>query len=151
ALCEGLLGEMHVQNILYEVGADGMLTGHVVIRDITDVTLNIPLRIAQHRPLPAPHATFLPTNRAIQLAWIATEPFIVEWTGRTERARLCVCGHGLRGSVWVIHRGLRAAFPEVSLATLKSAYLAMWRRLAQHYLHVDPLIERGLGGLPIDE
>ena len=72
-----------------------------------------PLRVAQGRPLRRPPEEFLPEHRPLELAWITTERFIEEWRDRTRVANLCVNGHGLQGSVWVIHRGLRAAFPDV--------------------------------------
>jgi hypothetical protein len=151
ALAEGLFGEMHPQNVLYEVGADGALTGKIVIRDFTDMTLNIPLRVAQGRPLRRPPEEFLPENRPLELAWITTERFIEEWRDRTRIANLCVNGHGLQGSVWVIHRGLRAAFPDVRFTKLEGAYLSMWRTAVNHHLGVDPIPFRGPGGIPVNE
>src|SRR6185436_18071547 len=71
------------------------------------------------------------------------------YTGLTRRADICVCGYGLRGSTWAIHRGLRNAFPEVRLTALKSAYLARWRQATREQLNLDPRVQPGLSGLPI--
>lgn len=151
ALVEGLFGEMHSQNVLYEVDRDGMLTGHLVIRDLTDMFLNIPLRVAQGRPLPALPRDLLPPDRPLELAWVATDAFIMEWTGRTHQAHMCICTHGMQGSIFVLHRALRRAHPELTLRSLKTAYLKMWHGEVLARLGLDAAIQPGLAGLPFDE
>ena len=44
---EGIQVEGHAQNVLVEIDADEGLTGRVVLRDLSDMSVSIPLRVAK--------------------------------------------------------------------------------------------------------
>ena len=59
---QGLEVEPHGQNVLFGVGTDGALTGEVVLRDLSDTSLHVCLRLAKDKPCPVPAGDWLPAE-----------------------------------------------------------------------------------------
>lgn len=47
ALDQGMVGEPHQQNVMFEVGRDGLLTGRIMIRDLDSHNMDLELRLRQ--------------------------------------------------------------------------------------------------------
>jgi hypothetical protein len=64
----GVQHEGHTQNVLLEVDSGERLTGRLVLRDLTDTSLNIAFRVATGKPLPRFHRGSLPRAAPFSIA-----------------------------------------------------------------------------------
>jgi hypothetical protein len=145
---QGLQYEGHMQNVLFEVGGDGTLTGRFVLRDLSDTTVNLAYRIARRLPLPrladrsaAPFA--LSTNAADFVSNFSRE--------RVRRGYDTVERYGLWGFVWPLNTVMGRWFKEFDRTMVEDAYLKLWQRAAIFYTNVTPLLRRRPKGMATDE
>lgn len=147
----GLQAEGHSQNVLLEVDDALNLTGRLVLRDLSDTSVSIPLRLAKRRLFPALDTAAFPEDAPFQLARIATDfhcNFDRAWLFR---AYDTVERYGLWGFVWPINRSLSRYFPDYDADRVDRAYLTRWQRAVMNSLHVEPLFRADPVGLATDE
>ncbi len=154
-LGEGIEFEGHMQNVLYEVGVDGDLTGHVVLRDLSDASINVALRVARGKPLPRPRHGFFPPRAPFSYVSNAADFRVNARRPVVRRASDTVDRYGLGSFVWAVNHSLARFFPGYSARAVEHAYLHLWQRAVVGYLGVMPLHrprQRGrLTGIAIDE
>jgi len=148
-LHEGIQLQGHAQNILLEVDRRRGLTGRVVIRDLVDSSVNVALRLAKGRPLPAlverPRRTPFPLVRsAVDYRGSAGRRWPVAAADTVER-------WGLSAFVWSVNASTARYFPRYDARRVERAYLALWRDEVIRHLRVEPLISRAPRGLATDE
>jgi hypothetical protein len=145
---QGLQYEGHMQNVLLEVSRTGRLTGRMVLRDLSDTTVNLAYRIARRLPLPRlsrRSATAFPlsTNAADFLSNFSRE--------RVRRGSDTVERYGLWGFVWPINTVLARWFRGYDRTRVEDAYLELWQRAAIFYMNVRPLVRLRPKGMATDE
>lgn len=148
---EGLQAEGHSQNLLVEVDEQTGPTGRIVLRDLSDTTVSIPLRVAKRRPLPAFDTETFPAGAPFRLATIAADfrcNFDRAWVFR---AYDTVERYGLWGFVWPINRSLSRFFDGYDAGRVERAYLTRWQRAVVRHLNVEPLFREHPVGLATDE
>ena len=64
----GCRSRRHSQNVLLEVDEQTVPTGRMVLRDLSDTTVSIPLRLAKRRPFPALDTETFPVGAPFRLA-----------------------------------------------------------------------------------
>jgi hypothetical protein len=147
----GLQPESHSQNVLLEVDDRLGLTGRLVLRDLSDTSVSIPLRLAKRRPFPALDVATFPEGAPFRLARIATDfhcNFDRAWIFR---AYDTVERYGLWGFVWPINRSLSRFFERYDADLVERAYLRRWQRAVIRHLDVEPLFRKEPVGLATDE
>jgi hypothetical protein len=147
----GLQFEGHSQNVLLEVDEQMALTGRLVLRDLSDTSVSIPLRLAKRRPLPALDTETFPVGAPFRLARIPTDfhcNFDRAWVFR---AYDTVERYGLWGFVWPINRSLSRFFEGYDAGQVERAYLTRWQRAVEKHLNVQPLFREDPVGLATDE
>ena len=154
-LGEGITFEGHLQNVLLEVDAEGSLTGRLLLRDLADVTVNVPLRMARGLPLPRPKAGFFPARSALRFASNAADFAVKKGPPAVLRGSDTVDQYGLASFVWAVNHSLARYFPGYSPGAVDHAYLHLWQRATVAYLGVLPLHRPRrcgrLTGIAIDE
>jgi hypothetical protein len=151
---EGVSFEGHMQNVLYEIGPAGDLSGGIVLRDMADASVNVALRIARGKPLP-PLAGLFPAGggfhavaNAADFRVNAGRPVVVRPGDTANR-------YGLASFVWALNRSLRRFVPGYSARAVERAYLHLWQRAAIAYLGAEPQLRTTRAGvatgLAIDE
>jgi IucA / IucC family len=147
----GLQFEGHSQNVLLEVDEQMALTGRLVLRDLSDTSVSIPLRLAKRRPLPALDTETLPVGAPFRLARIPTDyhcNFDRAWIFRGYDT---VERYGLSGFVWPINQSLGRFFEGYDAGHVERAYLTRWQRAVMKHLKVEPLFREDPIGLATDE
>jgi hypothetical protein len=147
----GLQAEGHSQNVLVEVDEQTVPTGRLVLRDLSDTSVSIPLRLAKRRPFPALDIATFPEGAPFRLARIATDfhcNFDRAWIFR---AYDTVERYGLWGFVWPINRSLSRFFEAFDADLVVRAYLTRWQRAVVRHLGVVPLFRKEPVGLATDE
>ena len=147
----GLQFEGHSQNVLLEVDEHMALTGRMVLRDLSDTSVSIPLRLAKRRPFPALDTDTFPVGAPFRLARIPTDfhcNFDRAWIFR---AYDTVERYGLWGFVWPINRLLSRFFEGYDAERVERAYLTRWQRAVVKHLGVEPLFRDHPVGLATDE
>ncbi len=148
---QALYVEAHTQNVLYEVDASGGLTGRFAIRDLSDTSVSIPLRLARRKALPVLPNGFLPAGAPFPLASVATD-YVCNFDRPTLfRAFDTVEVYGLWGFVWAINTVLVGWFSSYDAASVVNAYLELWQEACTRYLGVRPLFRPDPHGLATDE
>jgi hypothetical protein len=147
---QGIQAETHIQNVLLELGADGDLTGRLVLRDFQDTTVSPPLRVARRKELP------LPVHRAQgdgapSWASTATDYFCNFGRPTMQRSGDMVERYGLWGYVWVVNATLERDFEGYDARAVERAYLELWQEQARRFLGVTPDFCREGRGIATDE
>jgi hypothetical protein len=147
---EGLHVEGHAQNVLFEVNDDSELTGRVILRDLSDMSVDIAHRIARGKPLP--------DIRGISSG---PPPFPLStvagghrcgWTrSNAGRAWNTVERYGLGGFVWSVNTSLARFYPEYNASAVERGYLRKWQEQTMHSLHIRPTLRKDRPGIEMDE
>jgi hypothetical protein len=148
-----------MQNVLFEVSVTGALTGRIVLRDLSDASVNVALRIARGKPLPTAPSGFFPRAAGFPFVGNAADFGAIRDRPRSLRAlrpgNLVVDCYGLASFVWALNRSLRRFLPDYSARAVERAYLHLWQRAAIGYLGAEPQLRTTRGGvatgLAIDE
>lgn len=150
-LDEGIQLQGHAQNVLMELDRSRGLTGRIVIRDLVDSSVNVALRLAKGKPLPAlapgarPSRTPFPLVRsAIDYRGSAGRRWPVAAADTVER-------WGLSAFVWSVNVSIARYFRRYDARRVERAYLALWRDEVIRHLRVEPRISRSPRGLATDE
>ena len=146
----GLQFEGHSQNVLLEVDEQMTLTGRMVLRDLSDTSVSIPLRLAKRRPFPGSTPTRFP-RRAIP-AGQDSDGFPLQLRSRLDlprpRHRRALRPLGLRvADQPVAEPLLRGVRRRARAARL----LTRWQRAVMKHLRVEPLFRDEPVGLATDE
>ena len=147
----GLQYEGHSQNVLLEVDEEAVPTGRMVLRDLSDTSVSIPLRLAKRRPFPAIDVATFPAGAPFRIATIVTDYHCNFDRAWIFRAYDTVERYGLWGFVWPINRSLSRFFAGYDAAYVERAYLTRWQRAVVKHLHVEPLFRADPIGLATDE
>ena len=147
----GLRAEGHPQNVLLEVDEHDRPTGRLVLRDLSDTTVNIAFRVAKERSLPTLPSRNLPRRAPFSLAANAAD-YRSNW-GRTRmyRGLDTVEKYGLRNFVWVVNTSVARFLPAYDSASVERCYLELWQQAAIDHLGVRPLFRREPPGMATDE
>jgi hypothetical protein len=146
---QGIQAETHIQNILLELGADGDLTGRLVLRDFQDTTVSPPIRVARRKELPLPAE--IPGEGAPSWASTATDYFCNFGRPTMQRGGDMVERYGLWGYVWVVNATLERDFEGYDARSVEVAYLELWQERARRFLGVTPAFCREGRGIATDE
>jgi len=148
---QGLQYEGHPQNVLLEVDARDQPTGRLVLRDLSDTTVNIAFRVAKGRALPVLAPGCLPRRAPFSLAANAAD-FSANWgRSRIYRGLDTVETYGLRNFVWVVNTSIARFVPTYDSAAVERRYLELWQQAAIDHLGVRPLFRQRPAGLATDE
>ena len=147
----GLQYEGHPQNVLLEVDANDRPTGRLVLRDLSDTTVNIAYRVARGRALPVFPSECLPRRAPFSLAANAADYRSNFGRSRVYRALDTVETYGLRNFVWAVNTSIVRFLPAYDSAAVERRYLELWQQAAIDYLRVRPLFRRKRAGLATDE
>jgi RNA polymerase sigma factor (sigma-70 family) len=147
---EGIHAEGHTQNILFEVTNDSELTGRIILRDLSDMSVDIAHRIARGKALPDLHCV-VSEPPPFPLATVAGG-HRSGWT-RTNAGRAwnTVERYGLRGFVWAVNTSLARFFPRYCTADVERAYLRFWQEETVRSLEIRPSRRKNRPGIEIDE
>jgi hypothetical protein len=148
---QGLEYEGHPQNVLFEMRDDEGPTGRLFLRDLTDTTLNIPLRLAKGHALPAFPPGAWPSGTPFPVVSVASGHRNNAGRSWLSRARDTVERYGLAGFVWAVNTSLARFFPSYAAVEVNRRYLSLWQEAAITYLNVRPLLRDEPTGLPINE
>jgi hypothetical protein len=148
---EGLQVEAHPQNVLFELDRDERLTGRLVLRDLSDVTVSVALRIARGRPLPVEVLGLASSAPPFPLATVAADHRAPGVGAPHQRCRATVESYGQVGFLGALHRSLARSFPRYRPERVDEAYLALWERAAVASLGLRPGRRRDSPGLAVDE
>lgn len=148
---EGLQFEGHSQNVLMEVGEDDRLTSRLVLRDLSDTTVNIAFRIAKGKTLPLFPRGFLPRGTPFPVTANAADFRNNFYRSVLFRGYDTVEHYGLWGFVWPINTSLARYFKRYDSARIERQYLELWQRAAIDLLQLRPLFREKPRGLATDE
>ncbi len=149
-LVEGIQIEGHTQNVLFEWGADDRPTGRVVLRDLGDMSVSIPLRLARRRPLPELGAD-LASPRGFALGSVASDHKGLDGRTRMTRAHDTIIGYGLLAFVWSINQSLARFFPRYDAERVERRYLELWRDAIMGRFPVRISVDTGALAMATDE
>jgi hypothetical protein len=147
---EGIQLQGHAQNVLVELKG-GALTGRTVVRDLTDSSVSVAMRLARRKPLPV----FAPGESPARMPFPIIRS-VIDYSGLSGRrvpvaARDTVEQYGLRALVWSINTSLARYFRGYRAARVELGYLELWQEAARELLGVEPEISRLPWGLATDE
>ena len=147
---QGIAFEGHTQNVLFEVSKAG-LTGKIVLRDMSDASVNLPLRIAKQKELPSFPAGYHPQKTPFPIASVASDH-----RTNADRPHIACAGdtverYGLLGFVGSVNISLRRFFPGYRAEDVDKAFLELWQQAAVGYLRVKPTFRSTSKGIAIDE
>lgn len=148
---QGVQHEGHAQNILVEVDPNERLTGRLILRDLSDTSVNIAFRIARNKTLPRFPAGRLPQRTPFSIAGNAGDHHTNFGRSRILRGFDTVERYGLWGFVWPINRTLSRFFDRYDTKLVEQQYLELWQQAAIDYLKVRPLFRAKPRGLATDE
>lgn len=148
---QGIQVEGHAQNVLFEMDENESLTGRIVLRDLSDMSVSIALRVAKQKPLPVFPRTFLPAAPPFPLASVAADHRCNEGRSSLRRARDTVERDGLRGFLWSVNTSLARFFPRYQAAAVERGYLALWREQGLRFLGLNLRLRRKPRGISTDE
>ncbi len=152
---EGIQLQGHPQNVLVEVdgerGRGPRLTGRIVLRDLTDSSVNVALRVAKGRPLPTFGDGFLPRDTPFPICRSLTDCRGHRGRGWPLPARDTVERHGLGAFVWSVNTVVARHVARYDAAAVERGYLALWQAHARAALAVEPRIYERPRGLATDE
>jgi len=149
---EGISFEAHAQNVLYEVSTrSNCLTGALVLRDLSDASVNVALRVAKNKPLPAFARGYFPKGAPFSIVSAAADHFDGGRRPRNWRARMTIERHGMLGFVWAVNHAVQRCFPAYRKDLVNKLYLELWQKAAAGYLGVTPLFDTASGRIAVDE
>jgi hypothetical protein len=148
---EGIQVQGHAQNILVEIDRHEGLTGRLVLRDLTDTSVSVALRVAKRKPLPSFAPNFFPRQTPFPLLRSATDYAGGPARHRPLPALDTVERYGLRALVWSLNTSLARFFVRYDSAIVARRYLELWQEQAIRHLGVEPLISDQPPGLATDE
>lgn len=148
---QGLQYEGHTQNVLVKVGERDELTGGLVLRDLSDTTVNIAFRLAKGKAFPVFPSGCLPQAVPFPLAGNAADYLCNFHRSRIFRAFDTVERYGLWGFVWPINSSLARFFPGYDSNLVERRYLELWQQAAIDYLQLRPLFRKKPKGMATDE
>src|SRR5262249_45907894 len=148
---QGIEAEIHLQNVLVELNADGDLTGRLVLRDFQDTTVSPPVRVARHKELPVPSGWTAFGASPFHLASTAVDYFSNFGRSVLQGAGDMVERYGLWGYVWVFNVALERDFANYDSVAVERAYLELWQEQARRFLGVTPDFCRNGHGIATDE
>jgi hypothetical protein len=146
----GIHLEAHAQNVLFEI-RDESLTGKVILRDLSDGTVSIALRIAKRRVLPNLARDVRSGFTAFPLTSAAADHMANGGRPWLLRAHDTVEIYGLRQFVRAVNRSLTGCIARYDARRVEHEYLRLWQEQAVRRLGVKPMIVRHRGGLATDE
>lgn len=146
---QGIAIEGHPQNVLFEVDDSQSLTGRVVIRDLSDASVNIALRVARNKPLPVFPSGFLPGTAPFSQATAAADHQCSPSQPAVLRARDVVECFGLKTFVWCLNTSVARFFPRFNSGKVEKAYLGLWQEAAVEHFNLRPPL-REPGGISTD-
>ena len=144
---EGVAFEGHMQNVLYQVDADGGLTGGIVLRDLADASVNVALRIARGKPLPPRAPGVFPAGAGFPFVANAADFRVNAGRPLISRPADTADRYGLASFVWAINRSLDRFFPGYAARAVERAYLHLWQRASIGYLGVEPQLRTTRAGV----
>jgi len=147
---QGIQIEGHSQNVLFEIDAAGELTGKVVLRDLSDATVSLGMRIAKRKVLPDLSA-IMPKDAPLRLVSNACDFQHNIGRPRLLRASDTVERYGLSGMVWPFNQSLSRFFASYDKRKVEVSYLMLWQQAAVAYLNLRPAVRREPLGLATDE
>jgi len=148
---QGVQHEGHAQNVLVEVDANERLTRRLILRDLSDTSVNIAFRIAKDKVLPSLGSGWLPRRTPFSIAGNAGDHHTNFRRSRILRGFDAVERYGLWGFVWPINRSLARFFSGYDAERVEQRYLELWQQAAIDYLEVKPLFRARPKGLATDE
>jgi hypothetical protein len=148
---QGIQHEGHAQNVLVEVDAHQRLTGRLVLRDLTDTSVNIAFRMAKEKALPRFLPGQLPSGAPFSIAGNAGDHHTNFRRSRIRRGFDTVERYGLWGFVWPINTSMARFFDGYDANRVERRYLELWQQAAIDYLKVRPLFRARPKGLATDE
>jgi len=147
---QGLHLEAHLQNVLFEMAGES-LTGKVILRDLSDGTVSIALRLARQRPFPIVTRSAPTRSAPFPLGSAAADHMANDRRPWLMRAQDTVEGYGLRQLVRHMNASLEQCFVRYDARRVARAYFGLWQQQATERLGVKPLIVGRAGGLATDE
>ena len=148
---QGVQHEGHTQNVLLEVDAGERLTGRLVLRDLTDTSVNIAFRVAKGKPLPRFPRGSLPRAAPFSIAGNAGDHHTNFRRPRILRGFDTVERYGLGGFVWPINTTMARFFDGYDATLVETRYLELWQQAAIASLNVRPLFRTTPKGMATDE
>jgi hypothetical protein len=148
---QGLQCEAHSQNVLVEIGERDGFTGRLVLRDLSDTTVNIAFRIARGKTLPVFPRGFLPAGVPFPVVANASDFRNNFFRSVLLRGYDTVEHYGLWGFVWPINTSLKRFFKRYDSWLVETQYLELWQKAAIQYLNLRPLFRKRPKGIATDE
>ncbi len=150
-LDEGIQVQGHAQNVLVEVDERTGELDRIVLRDLTDSSVNLALRLAKGKPLPRFGAGFLPRTTPFPIIRSVTDH-----AGSAERHRPIAASDtvekfGLKAFVWSVNTSLARYFKRYDARAVERRFLVAWQDQVKHHLCVEPQISTKPWGLATDE
>lgn len=148
---QGIYPEAHAQNVLFELAADGSPTGRLALRDMSDMSVNVALRAAKDRPLPAPPAGFFPARLPFSPLNLAQNQWVTPRRARDQRGWMTMQLYGAEGGLWPVIASLKRHYPDFAETAVYGVYRRLWQSAAQAYLGVTPELSGDRHAMAIDE
>jgi hypothetical protein len=148
---QGLEYEGHSQNVLAEIDRAGEITGRLYLRDLSDTTVNVAMRIAKRKALPRFKGGFLPPDAPLSHAAEASNFRHNFFRNTLFRGYDTVEQYGLWGFVWPINTVLARWFKRYDSDRVDWEYLGLWQQAAIEHLGLRPLFRWQPKGLATDE
>ncbi|MHB8691443.1 MAG: hypothetical protein ACYDHH_09380 [Solirubrobacteraceae bacterium] len=147
---EGMHVEGTTQNVLLEWDDDDRPTGRVVLRDLGDWSISIPLRLARRRPFPSLEHE-LPARTPFPLGSIASDH--EDLVGRTNmfRAYEGIVYYGLEQFVATINRSISRFVARYDAELVRRRYLELWRDAMMRLLPVKVTVSEHPLGIVTDD
>ena len=148
---QGIQVEGHCQNVLFEIDRNGLLTGRLVLRDLSDMTLSIPFRLARRKPFPPLDRNFVTGSPPFALATVSADHKWNQGRSSIYRGRDTVERYGLGAFVGAINVSLQRYFKRYAAMKVEHEYLQLWQKQAMRYLNLRPLFRKKPKGIATDE
>ncbi len=148
---QGIQAEGHSQNLLLEMNERDDPTGRLVLRDFSDATVSIPLRVARRKPLPLLGSGLPEHDVPFPLARVAADYKSNVSRQTLYRGADTVERYGLWGMVWPLNTSLARYFKGYDVRRIERTYLALWQEESVRFLGVKPLRRKDSKGIATDE
>jgi len=149
---QGIQVEGHTQNVLVETDRDENLTGRIVLRDLSDASVSIAMRVAGRKSLPVFPPGFFPAKAPFPLASVAADHRCKLVAGSLLlRGGETVEIFGLRILVANINASLARFFGNYDATRVARAYLRLWQQASARFLRIRPPFRKNPEGLATDE
>lgn len=148
---QGIQVEGHSQNLLLEMDERDDPTGRLVLRDFSDATVSIPLRVARRKPLPLLGSSLPAHGVPFPLAPVAAD-YKSNFSRKTlYRGADTVERYGLSGMVWPLNTSLTRYLKGYDGRRVERTYLELWQEASVRFLGVEPLHREDSQGIATDE